>query len=228
LTRILRTAIVALAAMACASVGALALRPRPNGDAVPAVQLEQLIPQRFGNWRVVPAGVQVINPQTQQLLDKLYSQTLLRTYVNDRGERIMLSIAFGDDQRGGLQAHMPEVCYPAQGFSLVGARQRGEVSTVGGALPVQRLHARLASREEPISYWFTFGAQTLASDSPWEKRLIEFRFGLSGVVPNGILVRVSSIGSDASAAYVNHDAFIRDLIASMSLADRSRLVGGIG
>lgn len=226
MTRILRTAIVAFAAMACASVGALALRPRPNSDAVQAIQLEQLIPQRFGSWQAVPAAVQVVNPQTQQLLDKLYSQTLSRTYVDDRGRRIMLSIAYGNDQRGGLQAHMPEVCYPAQGFVLVGAKQSASVATVGGAVPVRRLHARLAAREEPISYWFTFGAQALASDSPWEKRLIEFRFGLSGSIPNGVLVRVSSIGSDATAAYVNHDAFIRDLIASMSMANRSWLVGG--
>ena len=27
-------------------------------------------------------------------------------------------MAYGDDQRGGLQAHRPEVCYPAQGFKL--------------------------------------------------------------------------------------------------------------
>ena len=27
-------------------------------------------------------------------------------------------MAYGDDQRGGLQAHRPEVCYPAQGFKV--------------------------------------------------------------------------------------------------------------
>lgn len=215
--------------MACASVGALALRPRPSAPgAAPAFQLEQLIPQHFGTWRAVPGAALVVNPQTQQLLDKLYTQTLLRTYVNDRGERIMLSIAYGDDQRGGLQAHLPEVCYPAQGFSLVGSKQRTDLSTVGGTLPVRRLHARLAAREEPISYWFTFGSQALASDSPWEKRVIEFRFGLSGVVPNGMLVRVSSIDPDSSAAYARHDAFIRDMIAAMPVGDRLRLVGGAG
>lgn len=49
--------------------------------------------------------MQVVNPQTQELLDKLYSQILTRTYVNAKGYRIMLSLAYGSDQRGALQAH---------------------------------------------------------------------------------------------------------------------------
>jgi EpsI family protein len=41
-------------------------------------------------------------------------------YVNASGYRIMLSLAYGSDQRGALQAHKPEVRYPAQGFTLHG------------------------------------------------------------------------------------------------------------
>ena len=33
-----------------------------------------------------------------------------------RGRQIMLSIAYGEDQRDGMKLHYPEVCYPAQGF----------------------------------------------------------------------------------------------------------------
>ena len=62
----------------------------------------------------------MVNPQTQELLDKLYSEVLTRVYVNASGYRIMRSLAYGFDQRGAMQAHMPEVCYPAQGFILKG------------------------------------------------------------------------------------------------------------
>ncbi len=55
-----------------------------------------MIPKQFGDWREEPQRiVQVINPQSQELLDKLYSETLTRTYVNAGGYRIMLSLAYG-------------------------------------------------------------------------------------------------------------------------------------
>jgi EpsI family protein len=228
LARMLRVAAIACAAMISASVGALALRPTANRSQASSFQLSYVVPEQFGRWRAVPGAVEVVNPQTQQMLDKLYSQMLARTYVNERGERIMLSVAYGNDQRGDLQAHMPEVCYPAQGFALVGAKQRTNVATPAGPLPVQRLHARLGQRSEPISYWFTFGSQALTTDAPWAKRMIELRFGLSGAVPDGILVRVSSIEGDAAAAFVLHDAFIRELVEALAPADRSKLVGAIG
>jgi len=110
--------------MACLMVGALVagvvIRPPAKAPGTaPRFLLENIVPTKFGDWRELPAqGVQVVNPQTKELLDKLYSQTLTRTYANANGYRIMLSMAYGDDQRGNLQAHKPEVCYPAQGFQL--------------------------------------------------------------------------------------------------------------
>ena len=96
-------------------------RHSQQGAASPGlgIQLEPTVPQSFGDWTELPdQPAQVVNPQTKELLDTLYSQILTRTYVNKDGYRIMLSMAYGDDQRGGLQAHRPEVCYPAQGFKV--------------------------------------------------------------------------------------------------------------
>src|SRR6267378_4531886 len=90
----------------------------------------------------------------QALLDKLYSQILTRTYVNSAGYRIMLSLAYGSDQRGSLQAHKPEVCYPAQGFALQ-ANEAASIATSYGAIPVRRLLTSLGARKEPVTYWFT-------------------------------------------------------------------------
>jgi EpsI family protein len=223
----LRTALLLTVAMICAAIGAVVARPAPiSRGAGSAFQLEQIVPLAFGSWKVVPQpSLQLINPQTQELLDKLYSQLLTRVYVNDKGYRIMLSMAYGDDQRGGLQAHMPEVCYPAQGFTLL-SRERADVPAVSGTIPVQRLNTRLGARQEPITYWFSFGNHAMAGNDRWQMRLIEFRFGLSGQVPNGLLVRVSSIDAEAPAAYLQHDRFIQDLLESLSPADRL-LISGI-
>ena len=115
------------------------------------VSLGTIVPVAFGDWREAQEGAQVVNPQTQRLLDSLYSQILTRTYVNKQGYRIMLSLAYGDDQRGGLQAHRPEVCYPAQGFKLHMQRE-GSLQTAFGTIDVRRLTTSLGSRNEPITY----------------------------------------------------------------------------
>ena len=112
--------IVIAALMTVAAAVGVAARPssKPSG-AGPRYVLETIVPKEFGGWReIAQEGAQVVNPQTQELLNKLYSQILTRTYVNASGYRVMLSLAYGDDQRADLTAHKPEVCYPAQGFQL--------------------------------------------------------------------------------------------------------------
>ena len=148
-----------IATLTCAaSAGAIVTRPGTKAaDLGPAISLETMIPKQFGEWREEPQRiVQVVDPQTQELLDKLYSETLSRTYVNASGYRIMLSLAYGSDQRGALQAHKPEVCYPAQGFTLHRS-EASQLATPFGAIPAQRLFTSKGPREEPVTYWFTMG-----------------------------------------------------------------------
>src|SRR6187455_2857340 len=114
-----RIALLIATLMVAASIGGVVAKPGVKVSDEAPISLEKMIPQQFGDWREEPQRyVQVVNPQTQELLDKLYSQILTRTYVNSSGYRVMLSLAYGTDQRGSLQAHKPEVCYPAQGFQL--------------------------------------------------------------------------------------------------------------
>ena len=79
-----RIAFLLAALMCAASIGAVVARPGTKAaDLGPAISLETMIPKQFGEWREEPQRiVQVVNPQTQELLDKLYSQILTRTYVN--------------------------------------------------------------------------------------------------------------------------------------------------
>jgi EpsI family protein len=190
---------------------------------VPSVHLESAIPKTFGGWREEPAPVvQVVNPQTQALLDRLYSQTLSRIYVDSKGYRVMLSLAYGDDQRGGLKAHKPEVCYPAQGFQLL-ANTSSLLVTPFGQVPVRRLDTRLGARLEPVTYWFAFGDRVVTGR--FEQRLAELRLGLAGRTPHGLLFRVSSIDADLNGAYEHQDRFVNDLLVAMSARDRGRLIG---
>jgi len=210
--------------MGIASAAGFALRPGSKAaDKGPALALDTMVPTAFGDWRELnEKGVQVVNPQTQELLDKLYSQILTRTYVNKRGYRIMLSLAYGDDQRGGLQAHRPEVCYPAQGFKLH-AQREGSLQTAFGSIDVRRLTTSLGQRSEPVTYWLTVGNTVVRT--PFDKRLAEIRLGLTGQIPDGLLFRISSIDSDEARAFDMQRVFAADLLGAVSPQARQQLSG---
>ena len=218
------TALTLAALMCCASVAGFAARPSAKAaDKGNAISLEAVVPKGFGDWTELPEqGAQVVNPQTKELLDKLYSQILSRTYVNKQGYRIMLSMAYGDDQRGGLQAHRPEVCYTAQGFKL-GKVEDGALSTAFGNIEVRRLTTSIGARNEPVTYWLTVGDQVIKSKL--DKRIAEIRLGLTGQIPDGLLFRISSIDNDAARGFAMQQKFAADMMAAVPAATRKQLSG---
>ena len=224
----LQTKSIAIGAlMVSASLLAIAGRPTERiADARAPVDLEQMIPKQLGEWRIDPNVMPlVVSPDAQAMLNKLYNQTLARTYVNSAGQRVMLSIAYGGDQSDSLQLHAPEVCYAAQGFDVVRNRVT-ELVTNYGTLPVKRLIATLGPRNEPITYWVTVGDH--ATFSGLRQKLAQIRYGMTGKIPDGMLVRVSTIGADAARSYDIQDGFIKGLLAEMKDSDRVRVVGRFG
>ena len=210
--------------MCSVSVAGVALRPGTKvKDKASVISLEAVVPKGFGDWtELTGQGVQVVNPQTKELLDKLYSQILTRSYVNKQGYRIMLSMAYGDDQRGGLQAHRPEVCYPAQGFKL-GKVEDGVLATSYGNIDVRRLSTSLGARNEPVTYWLTVGDQVI--QNALDKRIAQIRLGLTGQIPDGLLFRISSIDADTPNAYAMQQKFVSDMMVSVPPAARKQLGG---
>jgi EpsI family protein len=215
------TAVIMAALMCGAAVAGIA--GRPSAKVANPIDLKTAVPNEFAGWTELPdQSAQVVNPQTEQLINKIYKQTLSRTYVNNQGYRVMLSLAYGDDQRGGLQAHRPEVCYPAQGFQL-GKIEDGALSTAFGAVDVRRMMTSLGPREEPVTYWLTVGDQVIKNK--FDKRVAEFRLILTGTIPDGLLFRVSSIDRDASRAFAMQQQFAADMLAAVPAETRRRLSG---
>lgn len=209
--------------MIFASASAEYLKPTKRlVDSMPAINLEKMIPAQFGEWTSDQAqSGQIVDPGTKEVLEKIYGQTLTRIYLNPQGVRIMLSIAYGGDQSKELEVHRPEVCYTAQGFQVLKSVQ-DMVATTFGTLPVKRLFAVQGNRNEPITYWIMVGNEAAVGI---KVKLAQVRYGLTGSVPDGMLVRVSSISPDEKQAYPKHDDFIRAMLAAMSKEDRARLVG---
>ncbi len=218
---VLAGGMVALAALAAAGRH----RASQGQRAVPP-DLKTNIPMLFGGWQHVPTAPQVVNPQTQQMLDSLYSEVVARTYaqIHTDGQRyhVMMSVAYGNDQRGGLEAHRPEVCYPAQGFVL--QDQRDDVLTTRhGAIQIRRLRTVMGGRHEPVTYWFAMAETQNAS--AFDKRMSRLRAAITGSIPDGILVRLSSIDSDPQRGWRMQDAFIASLLDALPGATRARMLG---
>lgn len=217
--------IIGLCMFAAAGM-ALALKPVYKiADAGPKVDLDVLIPKTFGDWKIDETIVPLIaNPEQEALINKIYNQTLTRTYVNSRNERIMLSIAYGGDQSDTMAVHKPEVCYPAQGFQIL-KNTTGSFSTGAGDIPVKRLIATQGQRIEPITYWTTVGDMVAVNGLKW--KLQQLKYGLTGKIPDGLLFRISSIQADDARAYQTQDAFARDLLQAMSPSGRERIIGNL-
>lgn len=213
-----------LVVMLIAAGLAAAAKPRIKvADLGPKVNIDTMIPREFGEWTIDASITPILpSPEVQALLNRLYNQTLARTYVNREGKRIMLSVAYGGDQSDSMQVHRPEVCYAAQGFQVL-AEVKGQLVTTFGVLPVKRLLAQQGARVEPITYWITVG------DKPTypglRQKLAQLTYGLTGKIPDGILVRVSSIDRDQSSAYALQENFVERLVESLSIDDRKRLIG---
>jgi EpsI family protein len=207
--------------MLVCAVASLLLRPQAQPDR--ALQLEALIPASFGDWIVDPGVVPVSpSPDVQANLDELYEQILTRTFVNSGGQRMMLVVAYGGDQSDSLKAHRQEVCYEAQGFTIR-KTVRDTLHASSGAIPLVRVHAVKGRRSEPISYWFTMGDRVVIGRL--ERLLAQLGYGLRGRIPDGMLVRVSSLGTDLPASFAAQDEFISALLEAMSPAQRQRLAG---
>jgi EpsI family protein len=217
-----------LAAAVMVAGAALAYFGKPSvylADQIGKPELESLFPKQFGPWRLdanMPAVLP--SPEVQAELDVIYNQVLSRTYVNALGQRIMLSVAYGGDQSDGTSAHRPEVCYPAQGFEITANRKAAQ-SAAGGTLVVRKLMSKLGGRNEPITYWVVVGNEVATSGI--EQKLAQMRYGLRGVIADGMLVRVSSIDPDMARGHAVQSGFIADMAAAIPSQARPRVFGDL-
>jgi EpsI family protein len=184
------------------------------------VDLETMVPKSFGQWKVDTTVAPImISPELQKVVNETYSQTLTRTYINSEGKQIMLSIAYGGNHGEGMQTHRPEVCYPAQGFQIIKDVDPQTLHTSYGSLTVKKLVAEQGPRIEPITYWVVVGK--IQTGFGLQMKLAQLRYNLTGVIPDGMLVRVSSIDENNDQAFKLQESFINAMLQSI---DKKNLV----
>jgi EpsI family protein len=222
-----RHALAALLLMGGAA--ALAKLGKPSiklADLSAPIELEAIFPRRFGHWQIDPNTPVILPaPDVQAKLDAIYNQVLSRTYVNAQGYRVMLSVAYGGDQSDGMSLHLPEVCYPAQGFEVSG-KEAGTISVDGRSIPVHRLLTRLGGRVEPVTYWITIGDDVAPSRT--QQKLVQIRYGIKGQIPDGMLVRISSIDRDGPNALRMQAEFADEMGRAIPEGFKTRVLGRTG
>ena len=220
-----RKAMIVLASCSFSAAAAVAMVPRRSvADPGPPIVLETMIPGRFADWAVDPRVIPVApSADLQKVIEETYDQTLARTYVNSVGYQIMLSIAYGGRRNQGMDIHRPEICYPSQGLALRRDTVDAQLMLDSRSLPIKRLVAGSGTRNEPISYWLVIG-KSVASFG-YGHRLALMKYGLTGRVPDGMLVRVSSVDKDEARSFAMQDVFLRDLLGAVDASARERLLG---
>ncbi|MFM2053433.1 MAG: EpsI family protein [Pseudomonadota bacterium] len=218
------SALIMAAVMALSAGVASAIQPsRYLSDTRAELKIEPSIPKAFGAWKLSPVAGGIVNPQSQGLLNTLYSEIVTRIYENDAGERVILSIAYGKNQNDEFQVHLPEICYPAQGFE-VRTMHKGRLDTPSGSIPVRRLETVLnKQRFEPVTYWTMLGDRAVQGGV--EKKMADIEYALGGYIADGLLFRVSSVDRDSARAFALQERFVRDLLAAVRPEDRTRLAG---
>lgn len=217
--------VVGLVLMALAVVASFGLKPSKFwASAQGELSLEEAVPKSVGRWRMSEvASLPMVDPTVEASLQALYSQTLNRVYVDGTGRYIMVSLSYGKNQSSwNTAAHRPEFCYSGQGFQI-DPKGINAVSLSGHSIDTARFVGRKQGRVEAVTYWVTL-ADTVALPGV-SRKLQQLKFGLQGFIVDGMLVRISSLGDDASSEFEMQTQFVKDLERAMSSDIKSRFFG---
>lgn len=206
-----------------AAVAATALRPRTHMSLLGKRKIADLVPVSFPGWSAAMSEG-LVKPKVEGLAATLYNEVVERTYIGEKIDaEVMMLIAYGGTQSDILQLHRPEVCYPALGFE-VHDKQDGNVALPGGGnLPVVRMIAVAGQRQECIVYWTRLGEALPRSGA--DQRATLLKDAMRGFIPDGVLVRASTVSGDPDAAFKILSSFIPAMLTAVPAVGRPSLVG---
>ena len=227
----MNTSVILSAAMLATAAAVQWLQPEPIATEMPPA-LSQTVPSAFGEWREVSFVAEQIDPSKnpdEPSMDRPYDDILMRAYGNSRGDVVLLTLAYGRNQRQEVKIHRPDVCYTAQGFQLVDrSHVQFPVTGIGDRkVEGMRMLVSAPGRTEAVSYWIRIG--DVFTDNAWKIRYHIFQQGVSGRAVDGMLVRVSQIVSGqrevSSERYRLQERFLADLVRALPKSARRQLVG---
>jgi len=197
----------------CSSAAVAAWRqPTKRLDYLGKAKLEDIVPKTIGKWKFVAASGLVVPPE-DQLSKLIYSQMLTRVYFDGENPPIMLLVAQSGSQTGVLQIHRPEFCYTAGGFQLTAAPPQ-QIAVGSKVLTTTSLDATAEGRTEHIAYWTRIGDRMPLS---WKaQRWAVAEQNLRGIIPDAILIRISTVNPDGRAARAEIEEFTGAMVETVA------------
>jgi EpsI family protein len=192
-------------------------QPSKHLDYLGKAKLDDIVPKTIGPWKFVAASGLVVPPE-DQMLRTLYSQLLTRVYDDGINSPVMLLMAQSGSQTGVLQVHRPETCYTAGGYQISPVSPH-PIRLASEVLPANSMDATFEGLTEHVIYWTRVGNRVPASWS--QQKLAVAEQNLRGIIPDAILVRVSTVSPDGPSARASLDAFTRAMLASVPPQHRS-------
>ena len=194
--------------------------------------LDSLIPSQFGSWSIAKDSLKqvslfAVDENGNNPMQDAYDDSLLRTYSRADGTQIMLAIAYDRIQREENRVHRPEICYIAQGFSILQDHEADFHLTLEGSermIEGRRMLARSGNRLEAVAYWIRVG--DVFTQNPWKSRAYVLTEGLVGRLHDGVLVRTSQIirsPQEFDTSLMAQEKFLDQLVRSVQPAGQKIL-----
>jgi EpsI family protein len=179
------------------------------------------IPTQFGDWTEIKSSIVQADltamEDGQKSINQPYDDVLTRTYVNKAGDQVMLALAYAKEQRQDVKIHLPEVCYPAQGYQVISNTLTSlPILANGATIPGKRLLTTGNGRTEAVSYWVRIGDAYPIGGLATRMKI--FSDGIGVNVTDGMLVRASMLIDDAASAtraYATQEGFLRELVSAI-------------
>ena len=191
-----RRAILFGASFTLLGASSFIVNPRPLTKPISEGEFQKLLPITVGKWKARKSS-ELILPAADALSDKLYENLQTLVYEGQNLPSIMFLIAYSSIQQNDVQVHRPEVCYPMAGFPIV-ANRPIIAAVENKKVPARFLIADRGSQKEMILYWTRVGQKYPLN---WEQQRLEMaRAGLSGIIPDGALIRFSMLAESETEA----------------------------
>ena len=194
--------------------------PRAEASPIPTARFQSMIPGTVGGWRSRKTA-EIVTAAPDEASDKLYQNLETRIYEGDQLPTIMLLIAYNNIQQNDVQVHRPEFCYPAAGYPIAWTKPIAidlGPQTVEG----RQLVARRDALNERIIYWVRVGEDYPVgwAEQRWRMALSNAR----GVIPDGLLFRVSTIEGGPFYSPNSLETFLKAFIGASSQQFRKEVL----
>lgn len=125
--------------------------------------------RRVPNWSVVPYDMKDWQG-LDTTFDPIYgsdpaTSSLLRIYSNTNQGPVIVYVGFYSDLAAILEVHTPELCYPAQGWSISSMRKTIEGRFHGRSIPAKEILADKSGTKRLVMWWYNAGSK------PFENRI---------------------------------------------------------